>query len=75
MSKLNQFQIVDLAKKYKKTPEQILLRYQLDMGHIALSLLQSKTELKSNLEIFKFELSKSDLTYLEKLDRRTKTFI
>lgn len=67
--------IVDLAKKYSRTPEQILLRYQIDMGHIALSQLQSKMQMKNNLEIFKFELSKSDLTAMERLDRRTKTYV
>lgn len=72
---LNRFQIVEMAKKYKRTPEQILLRYQMDMGHIALSQLQSKTEMKNNLEVFKFEISKSDLTVMDKLDRRTKTYV
>jgi len=67
--------IVDLAKKYNKTPEQILLRYQLDMGHIVLAQLQSKTELKNYLDVFKFEISKSDHTAMEKLDRRTKTYV
>lgn len=67
--------IVDLAKKYSKTVEQILLRYQIDMGHIALFELQSRLQMKNNLEIFKFELSKSDLMAMEKLDRRTKTYV
>jgi len=67
--------IMSLAKKYNKTPELILLRYQIDMGHIELSPLQSKPELKKYLEIFNFELSKSDLAAMEKLDRRTKTFV
>lgn len=67
--------IVDLAKKYSKTPEQILLRYQIDMGHIALSQLQTKMQMKNNLEILKFELSKGDLMAMEKLDRRTKIYV
>ncbi|XP_037049259.1 aldo-keto reductase family 1 member B1-like [Bradysia coprophila] len=66
--------ILDLAKKYSKTAEQILLRYQIDMGHIALSQLQTKMQMKNNLEIFKFELSKGDLLAMEKLDRRTKIY-
>lgn len=71
----NLLQIVDLAKKYSKTPEQILLRYQVDMGHIGLSQLQTKMQMKNNLEILKFELSKTDLMALEKLDRRTKIYV
>jgi aldehyde reductase len=67
--------ILELAKKYKRTPMQILLHYQLDMGHIVISPLQSKTELKNNLEIFKFEMSKNDLITMEKLDRRTKVYV
>ncbi|KAJ6625699.1 1,5-anhydro-D-fructose reductase [Pseudolycoriella hygida] len=67
--------IVELATKYKKTPEEILLRYQIDMGHIALAQLQSKSRMKNYLEIFKFTLTKSDLSALEKLDRRTKAYV
>lgn len=66
--------IAELAKKYSKTPEQILIRYQIDLGHIALSQLQSKAQMKTNLDIFKFELTKGDLLTLDKLDRRTKIY-
>lgn len=45
------------------------------MGHIALSQLQTKLQMKNNLEIFKFELSKGDLLAMEKLDRRTKIYV
>jgi aldehyde reductase len=67
--------IVDMARKYSKTAEQILLRYQIDLGHIALSPLDTKMRMKTNLDIFKFELSKADLIAMEKLDRRTKIYI
>lgn len=61
-----------MAKKYKKTPEQILLRYQIDKGHIAVPAIQDKSDLTSNLEVFKFELNKSDVEAMDKLDRHKK---
>lgn len=58
-----------MAKKYKKTPEQILLRYQIEKGHIAVSEVRNKFDLKSNLDIFRFEMNKSDVAAMDKLDR------
>lgn len=63
------FQIVEMAKKYKRTTRQILLRYQIDKGHIAVPEVQNKSDLMSNLDVFKFELNKSDISAMDKLDR------
>jgi len=58
-----------MAKKYKKTSEQILLRYQIEKGHIAVCEVQNKFDLKSNLDIFRFEMNKSDVSAIDKLNR------
>jgi len=60
--------IMDMAKKYKRTPEQILIRYQIDKGHLAVPQVRGKSELMSNLDVFKFEINESDLAALSKLD-------
>jgi aldehyde reductase len=64
--------IMDMAKKYKRTPEQILLRYQIDKGHVAIADAQNKNDLKTNLEVFKFDLNKSDISAIDKLNRQKK---
>ncbi|KAG4075412.1 hypothetical protein HA402_015065 [Bradysia odoriphaga] len=61
--------IESLAQKYRKTPEQILLRYQIQQGHVVIPISFSKTKLKENLDIFKFDLAKADVATLGKLDR------
>lgn len=63
------FQIETIAQTYRKTPEQILLRYQIQRGHIAIPISISKIKLKENMDIFKFELKKHDMDALGKLDR------
>lgn len=59
---------MDMAKKYKRTPEQILIRYQIDKGHLAVPQVRGKSELMSNLDVFKFEINESDIAALGKLD-------
>lgn len=63
------FQIESIAQTYRKTPEQILLRYQIQRGHIAIPISISKIKLKENMDIFKFELKSHDMAALGKLDR------
>lgn len=58
-----------MAKKYMRTPEQILIRYQIEKGHIAVPEIQCKADLLSNLNVFKFEMNKSDVAALDKLNR------
>ncbi|KAJ6641728.1 1,5-anhydro-D-fructose reductase [Pseudolycoriella hygida] len=62
-------QVESIAKTYRKTPEQILLRYQIQRGHIAIPISISKITLRENMDIFKFELKNHDMVALGKLDR------
>lgn len=55
----------EVALKYKKTPAQILLRYQLDRGVITIPKSVTKSRIKQNLEIFDFSLSREDIKYLD----------
>lgn len=59
-----------MAKKYKRTPAQILIRYQIDKGHLAVPQVRGKSELLSNLDVFKFEINESDIAALTKLDEK-----
>jgi len=61
--------IESIAQTYRKTPEQILLRYQIQQGHIAIPISISKIKLKENIDTFKFEIKKHDMVQLGKLDR------
>jgi aldehyde reductase len=60
--------LIELAKKYNKTPAQLLLRYQLDRGIITIPKSVTKSRIQQNFNIFDFTLSPSDITYLNTFD-------
>ncbi|KAJ8921937.1 hypothetical protein NQ315_008571 [Exocentrus adspersus] len=57
-----------LATKYKKTPAQILLRYQIDRGVVTIPKSVTKSRIQENFDIFDFSLSKEDIAYLDTFD-------
>ncbi|KAI0714274.1 Aldo/keto reductase [Cerioporus squamosus] len=60
--------IVALAEKYKKQPAQVLLRYSLQKGFVAIPKSSSKARIQSNLQLFDFELSDQEIADLDALD-------
>ena len=58
----------ELAKKYKKTPAQILIRYQLDRGHIVIPKSVTKSRIAQNTEVFDFKLEPEDMTHIDSFD-------
>ncbi|CAB3373308.1 Hypothetical predicted protein [Cloeon dipterum] len=61
--------LVVIAKKYNKTVANILLRYQIDCGHITIPKTVSPERMKQNKQIFDFKLEPSDISEIEKLNR------
>jgi diketogulonate reductase-like aldo/keto reductase len=59
----------DLSQKYRKTPAQILLRFNLDLNHIVLPKAQSEERMRENFEIFDFKLEAGDVEALLALNR------
>lgn len=53
--------IVKIAKKYNKTSAQIILRWQLQAGYIAIPGSKNPDHIKENISIFDFELSDEDM--------------
>tara|TARA_R110002074_G_scaffold149035_9_gene301406 strand:- start:11819 stop:12664 length:846 start_codon:yes stop_codon:yes gene_type:complete len=58
----------DLAKKYKKSVAQIILRWNLQKGVIAIPKSVHIDRIRSNANIFDFELSEEDINYLNSLE-------
>ncbi|KAL3422053.1 aldo-keto reductase [Phlyctema vagabunda] len=54
-----------LAKKYEKTPAQILLRWSLQRGFVPLPKSVTPTRIEDNAEIFDFELTAEEMKSLE----------
>lgn len=57
-----------LAEKYKKSTAQILVRFQIDSGHIVIPKSVTKSRIVSNFNVFDFELSADDLETINKFN-------
>lgn len=64
--------IVALAQKYHKSPAQILLRWQLQAGNIAIPGSSNPAHIRENIDIFDFALSDEEMTTLDGLDKQSK---
>ncbi|NNM18897.1 MAG: aldo/keto reductase [Croceitalea sp.] len=58
-----------LAKKYNKSIAQIVLRWDLQKGVITIPKSSKKERIKSNADIFDFELSKEDVHVLDQMHK------
>uniref|UniRef100_A0A8C6RAR9 Aldo-keto reductase family 1, member C18 n=1 Tax=Nannospalax galili TaxID=1026970 RepID=A0A8C6RAR9_NANGA len=61
------------AKKYKRTPALIALRYQLQCGVVVLAKSFNE-EIKENTQVFDFQLTSEDMKILDSLDRNCQFF-
>lgn len=62
--KFNDPTLVKIAKKYNKSPAQILIRWSLQQGFNVLPKSENKQRLTQNLDVFDFELLDEDLAEL-----------
>lgn len=60
--------ITSLAKKYQKTPAQVILRWHFDNGIIAIPKSSNPARILENLDIFNFKLTPDDLDKISQLD-------
>ncbi|XP_018327798.1 aldose reductase [Agrilus planipennis] len=60
--------LIEISKKYGKTPAQILLRYQIQLGHITIPKSVNNQRIKENFNIFDFELTPQDMVYIDTFD-------
>ena len=58
-----------LADKYGKSIAQIVLRYDLQKGVVTIPKSSKRERIISNADIFDFELSQSDIDFVDAMDR------
>lgn len=56
----------NIAAKYNKSPAQILIRYQIQRGAVAIPKTTRSHRLKENMDVFGFEISQSDMNLLNR---------
>ncbi|XP_064640705.1 aldo-keto reductase family 1 member B1-like [Lineus longissimus] len=66
--------ILEMAKSYRKTPAQILLRFLLQQNICVVPKSSKLDRLHENLDVFNFELDASDVIAISKLNRNLKLF-
>jgi 2,5-diketo-D-gluconate reductase A len=59
---------VDLARRHGKTPVQVLLRWNLQLGTVPIPKAGNIRHLEENLDVFDFELGAADIATLERLN-------
>nr|XP_010959914.1 prostaglandin-E(2) 9-reductase-like [Camelus bactrianus] len=58
-----------IAKKHKRSPALIALRYQLQRGVVVLAKSYKEKETKENIQVFDFELPPEDMKAIDGLNR------
>ncbi|WP_461190284.1 aldo/keto reductase [Arthrobacter sp. Z4-13] len=61
------------AAEHGRTPAQIILRWHIQLGNIAIPKASSEARIRENLDVFGFELSARDMDALAGLDRGQRT--
>lgn len=61
--------IVKIAEKYGVSAGQVILKWDLQQGRIAIPKAESEKNIKANLELFSFELTADELTAINQLNR------
>jgi len=67
-SLLEEPKVKSVAAKYKKTPAQVLIRYQIDKGNVVIPKSANKSRIAENLNVLDFQLTKEDLAEIDSLD-------
>eukprot|EP00108_Taenia_solium_P001884 TsM_000517800 transcript=TsM_000517800 gene=TsM_000517800 len=72
---LQEENVVKIADNHKKTPAQVLLRHGLQRGIVVLIKSVTSERIKSNFDVFDFELTDSEMEKLNKTGSNKRFFL
>ncbi|MEU0391832.1 aldo/keto reductase [Streptomyces sp. NPDC006208] len=64
--------IVAVAQKHDRTPAQVVLRWHLQLGNVAIPKSVTPSRIRENVDVFDFELDADDLAAFAALDEGTR---
>ena len=71
--RLNHPIIVEIAKKYGKTPAQVLIRWSIQHDLVVIPKSIHEERIRENSHVFDFELRDEDMKYLDSLNKNLQT--
>ena len=71
--RLNHPNIIEMAKKYDKTPAQVLIRWSLQHDIIVIPKSIHEDQIKENSQVFDFQLEPNDMKLLNSLNENLYT--
>jgi diketogulonate reductase-like aldo/keto reductase len=71
--RLNHPNIIEMAKKYDKTPAQVLIRWSLQHDLVVIPKSIHEARIKENSEVFDFHLEPEDMKLLDSLNENLRT--
>ena len=66
--KFNDSRLLSIASKYKKSPAQVILRWNIQKGISAIPKSSNKERLRENFDLFNFEIEEKDMFALDNLN-------
>ncbi|CDI97760.1 aldo keto reductase family 1 member B4 [Echinococcus multilocularis] len=72
---LQEGSVVEIAHKHKKTPAQVLLRHGLQRGIVVLVKSVTPERIKSNFDVFNFELTNAEMEILNSTGLNKRIFL
>lgn len=61
--------VIELAKKYNKTVQQILIRFSIELGVVTIPKSVHKERIEANFDVLDFSLTKEEMEKLSELDK------
>lgn len=61
--------VIEMGKKYKKTPAQIVLNYLISLGISVVPKSVTKSRIAENIDVFDFKLENADIAYLDSCNK------
>ncbi len=65
--------VTAVAKKYDKTPAQVVIRWHLELGNVVIPKSVTPARIAENIDVFDFELAPDDVAAISGLNRNERT--